>query len=183
MGRPLKIAKLMTSEGVGKDIGYPVISSLTAAVTPDGLVDSEFYGAVGGQIESDGGAAAGSGAANPVVSVRVKVTGETEADGFIVRQKGARKYLVEDANGNTGICTLVDEADSSLSDGEMTITVFTDDSSAIRLRKLTNKYATDWNDNVYFVNMFQGVDGETAIKSGRFDNGTIELARIEVTFS
>ena len=183
MGRPLKIAKLMTSEGVGKDIGFPLISELTAPVTPSGLLASEFYGVVGGQIESDGGAASGSGAANPVVSVRVKVSGETEADGFIVRQKGSRKYLVEDTNGNVGICVLVDEDDASLSDGEMTITVFTDDSSAIRLRKLTNKYATDWSDNVYFVNMFQGVDGETVIKSGRADNGTIEMARIEVAFS
>jgi len=179
MGRPLKISKLMTAEGVGKDIGYPSISSLTAAVTPSGLTSTEFYGVVGGQIETDGGAAAGPGLANPVVSVRVKITGESESDGFIVRQKGSRKYLVEDGSGNVGICFLADVADAALSDGEMTITVFTSDSSAIRLKKLTNKYATDWLDNVYFVNMFQGVDGETAIKAGRVDNGTIELARIE----
>jgi hypothetical protein len=178
MGRPLKISKLMTAEGVGKDIGYPAISSLTAAVTPSGLTSTEFYGVVGGQIQADGGAAAGPGLANPVVMVRVKITGETESYGFIVRQKGSRKYLVEDANGNVGTCVLAD-VDDALSDGEMTITVFTGDSSAIRLKKLTNKYATDWSDNVYFVNMFQGVDGETAVKSGSANNGTILLARIE----
>ena len=194
MGRPLKIAKLMTSVGVGKDIGYPNVGSLTSPVTPNGLDSTEFYGVVGGQIEADGGAAAGPGAGNPVVQVRVKIGSNSEANGFIVRQKGSRKYLVEDASGNTGVCTLVNLADSNLTADSMTITVFTSDSSAIRLKKLTDKYGTDWSDNVYFVNMFQGVEGETAVKSGGeaatfagawspSNGGTIELARVETTFA
>jgi hypothetical protein len=133
-----------------------------------------------------------------VVLARVKIAGETEEDGYIARQKGERKYLVYGATSTkTATCVLANKADGALADGEMTLTVFTGDSTAIRLSKLTNKYATDWTgvtagsplNQVYFVNFFQGVDGETALKSGAekatFANGwnsstgAIELAVIE----
>lgn len=211
MGRPLKIMKAATGafgSTTGTDIGFPSVGSLTAPVTPTGMISTEFYGVVGGNIASTQNgtpaypqtviAAAGPNAGNPVILARVYIAGESEEDGYIVRQKGERKYLVYGASsGVSGVCTLSDEADSSLTEGNMTLTVFTSDSSAIRLSKLTNKYATDWSggsagspDNVvYFVNFFQGVDGETAIKSGgekaTFTNGwssstgTIELAAIE----
>jgi hypothetical protein len=203
MGRPLKIMKAGVT-----DVGYPAVGSLTAPVTPTGLTASEFYGVVGGNIASTQNgspaypqtviAAAGPSGGNPVVLARVHIEGESEEDGYIVRQKGERKYLVYGASsGATGVCVLSNEADSAVSEGNMTLTVFTDDSSAIRLSKLTNKYATDWTggsagsplNRVYFVNFFQGVDGETALKSGAekatFANGwnsttgAIELAVIE----
>ena len=193
MGRPLKIMKAGTV-----DLGFPNVGSLTAPVTPTGLTSTEFYGVVGGNIASTQNgtpaypqtviAAAGPSAGNPVVLARVFIAGESEEDGYIVRQKGERKYLVYGASsGVTGTCVLSNEADGALTEGNMTLTVFTGDSTAIRLSKLTNKYATDWtggsagspNNLVYFVNFFQGVDGETAIKSGVYNNGTIELAAIE----
>jgi hypothetical protein len=211
MGRPLKIMKAGAGAAgatTGNNIGFPSVSSLTAPVTPDGLTAGEFYGVVGGNIAStqDGTpvypqtviAAAGPNKGNPVVLARVKIAGEDEEDGYIARQKGERKYLVYGSVSNkTAVCVLVDKADGALADGDMTLTVFADDSSAIRLSKLTNKYATDWTggsagsplNKVYFVNFFQGVDGETAIKSGAekatFANGwnsstgAIELAAIE----
>lgn len=181
-------------------IGYPEVGSLTAPVTPTGLTSTEFYGVVGGNIASTQNgspaypqtviAGAGPSAGNPVVLARVRIEGESEEDGYIVRQKGERKYLVYgSSSGATGVCVLSNEADSAVSEGNMTLTIFTSDSSAIRLSKLTNKYATDWTggsagspDNlVYFVNFFQGVDGETAIKSGKANNGTIEMAAIEAS--
>ena len=193
MGRPLKIMKAGVT-----DVGYPAVGSLTAPVTPNGLTATEFYGVVGGNVASTQNgtpvypqtviAAAGPSAGNPVVLARVKIAGESEENGYIARQKGERKYLVYGAiSGKTAVCVLVDKADGALADGDMTLTVFTDDSSAIRLSKLTNKYATDWTGGsaaspqnlVYFVNFFQGVDGETAIKAGAFNNATIELAAIE----
>ena len=203
MGRPLKIMKAGAT-----DVGFPAIGSLTAPVTPDGLTTTEFYGVVGGNIASTQNgspaypqtviAAAGPSIGNPVVLARVHIEGESEEDGYIVRQKGERKYLVYGASsGATGICVLSNEADGAVSEGNMTLTVYTGDSSAIRLSKLTNKYATDWTGGsagsplnvVYFVNFFQGVEGETALKSGAekgtFANGwnsstgAIELAAIE----
>jgi hypothetical protein len=212
MGRPLKIMKAGAGTAgatTGNNIGFPNVGGLTAPVTPDGLTAGEFYGVVGGNIAStqDGSpvypqtviAAAGPNAGNPVVLARVKIADETEEDGYIARQKGERKYLVYGATSTkTATCVLVNKADGALADGEMTLTVFTGgDSSGIRLSKLTNKYATDWTgvtagsplNKVYFVNFFQGVDSETAIKSGgekaTFANGwntttgAIELAAIE----
>lgn len=182
MGRPLKIMKLGAgSEGstTGKDIGYPAVSQLTAPVTPDGLEQGQFYGVVGGDITTSGTAEAGPNAGNPVVSVRVYISGQSEDNGFILRQKGSRQYLVQDGSGNVGVCTLTDEADSSLTEGSMTITVYPGDSTAVRLKKLTNKWCLDWSNNRYFVNFFQGVEGETAIKAGAYQNGTVTLAKIE----
>jgi hypothetical protein len=201
MGRPLKIMKAATgAQGAtaGTDIGFNNVGGLTAPVTPSGLTSAEFYGVVGGNIASTQNgtpaypqtviAAAGPNAGNPVILARVRIAGQAEEDGYIVRQKGERKYLVYGASsGATGVCVLSNQADGALTEGNMTLSVFTDDSTAIRLSKLTNKYATDWTggtaasplNKVYFVNFFQGVDGETAIKAGAFNNATIELAAIE----
>jgi hypothetical protein len=206
MGRPLKIMKAASGAlgaTTGRDIGFNNVGGLTAPVTPDGLTTTEFYGVVGGNIASTQNgtpaypqtviAAAGPNAGNPVILARVRIidqegTTQAEEDGYIVRQKGERKYLVYGTVSNkTGVCVLSNQADGAISPGNMTLTVFTDDSTAIRLSKLTNKYATDWTGGsaaspqnlVYFVNFFQGVDGETAIKSGAFNNATIELAAIE----
>lgn len=208
MGRPLKIMKAGSI-----DLGFPSVNTLTAPVTPTGLTPTEFYGVVGGNIAATQNgtpvypqtviAGAGPNAGYPVVLARVRIidqAGVTQAeeDGYIVRQKGERKYLVYGASsGKTGVCVLSNQADGAISAGNMTLTVLTGDSTPIRLSKLTNKYATDWtggtagspNNVVYFVNFFQGVDGETAIKSGgekaTFTNGwdsatgTIDLAAIE----
>lgn len=182
MGRPLKISKLVKDNGnivERKGLGYPLIGTLTAAATPDGLTADEFYGAVGGQIRAAGDAEPSELATFPVVSVRIRIAGETEDDGFIVRQKGSRKYLVEDTDGNVGVCVLVDKDNAALAEGEMTITVMLDDSTGVRLRKLTNKYATAWDGTVYFVNMFSGPEGETVTKAGTFNNATIEVVKVE----
>lgn len=105
MGRPLKISKYATESGiipttppfVGAgtpiDQGYPPFADLTNPVPPVGGLNPPWLGVVGGQtgpntspsypvvivtanIQLPSGAAAGSGAAS------------------IIRQKGARKYMV-----------------------------------------------------------------------------------------
>jgi hypothetical protein len=38
---------------------------------------------------------------------QVHINGQSSAQGFIVRQKGEHKFLVEDASANRGVCTLV----------------------------------------------------------------------------
>jgi hypothetical protein len=75
-----------------------------------------------------------------------------------------------------GVCQLSNEADSSLSAGNMTISMDIGDSSVTRISKLTNKYALDWTGGDtynasavlqrirYLANFFD--QGETAIKSG-----------------
>lgn len=100
MGRPLKIKKIIETGGNGKDIGFNGLLTLTNPVTPSGTwdTDTEYLGVVGG-VQPPTVATA----AYPVVKVRVFVTGFAEADGYIIRQKGARKYLVADATARTAL--------------------------------------------------------------------------------
>lgn len=85
MGRPLKVKKSTT-----KDIGFNAWGTLTNPVYPETFNAAQFAGVVGGQ--GNGGGVATS--SYPVVKCRVYITGQAEADGWIVRQKGVRKYLV-----------------------------------------------------------------------------------------
>ena len=183
MGRPLKIMKLGSGTAgntTGVDLGFPDISTLTNPVTPAGMTTDEFYGVVGGNIDSAGNTGPGPNANNPVVLVRCRLPGQAEEDGLILRQKGSIQYLVEgNSSGVVGVCTLVDVADGALTAGEMTISMYPGDSSVVRIKRLTNKWALDFSNNRYFINFFQGDEGQTAIKSGAANNGTVELALIE----
>lgn len=90
MGRPLKIQKIISTANPGVDNGYPNFGSLTAPVknSADTLNDDEFLGVVGGSNTVDT-------ATFPTVKCRVFITGiAAEEDGYILRQKGAHKYLV-----------------------------------------------------------------------------------------
>jgi hypothetical protein len=136
MGRPLKIKKSTTS-----DIGFNAWNTLTNPVYPATFNADQYLGVVGG-VGNGGGVAT---AAYPVVKCRVRITGQSEADGFILRQKGTRKYLVQDTAGNQGVCVLANEAQGALTAGNMNISYSLDaDSSEVLISKLTNKYAYDF---------------------------------------
>ena len=82
MGRPLKIAKSLT-----KDIAYNNPGDDVANRTPSGEL---YYGVVGGNVGL-------SSIQNPITSTRVRPTGGSitaEGEGFIIKQKGASKFLV-----------------------------------------------------------------------------------------
>ena len=92
MGRPLKINKAATSGGAGGiDIGFNALSSLIDPVAPSNASvwsdGTSYLGVVGGSNTVDT-------ATYPTVKVRVFITGFAEEDGYIIRQKGAHKYLV-----------------------------------------------------------------------------------------
>ena len=152
MGRPLKI-----KESATVDVGF------------DNPTGGNFYGVVGG---------ADTLATNeyPTTTVRVKIGGNSEADGYIIRQKGRKKFLVSDGT-NEGVCVVSDLADAALTDDTMTITAADDGSTAFRIEYLTNKWALDFSGNRYLVNFFD-VGAGSIIKSGT--NGvTVTLAQIE----
>lgn len=122
MGRPLKIQKYGVSQGitinangtvnkpaagVAVDQGYPNFGSLTDPVynSAGTLTSTQFYGVVGGVSST------ATSATFPIVKVRVNITNSFtgEDDGYILRQKGAHKYLVatvtaiDPANAVTGV--------------------------------------------------------------------------------
>ena len=166
MGRPLKIKKTTT-----KDIGFPAFGVLTNPVYPNTFTSAEFVGVVGGN-DSAGDLAT---ATYPTISIRVKIGSASEANGYIIRQKGSRQYLVTDGT-NTGICTLANTADSSLAADTMTISFTAGDSTLVRIARLTNKWALDCSNNRYLVNFF--TDGGTLVKSGTRGEA-VTLAQVE----
>lgn len=153
MGRPVKIKKSATV-----DIGFN---------NPTG---GNYYGVVGGTDSL-------STSDNPVLKVRVKITGESEADGYIIRQKGASKYLVSDGS-NTGVCVLANKADAALADGEMTITAQDSGSTEFRIKRMSNKFALDFSNNRYLINLF---DVAAAVEKSGAEGSTttIELAQVD----
>ena len=107
MGRPLKIQKLSTGSGnggaaVSVDLGFPDFGSLTAPVfnsPTQTLNTTQYLGVVGGAVPTDT-----PSATNPRIDVIVNIaapsgSGIGVATGYIIRQKGAHKYLVGDATG------------------------------------------------------------------------------------
>ena len=102
MGRPLKIKKIIETSGNGKDIGFNALSSLTNPVPPSPVSDwvsgTDYLGVVGGTQPPTVATAS-----YPIVKVRVFVTGFAEADGYIIRQKGSRKFLVADSTARTAL--------------------------------------------------------------------------------
>jgi len=148
MGRPLKIAKSATT-----DNGFP-------------WVDTYNIGCVGGDTSLTGSQ----------VKVRVKIGANAEADGYIIRQKGASKYLVTDGT-NTGVCTLEDEADGSLNDDGMTVTIIRPDSGTERLARFTNRYGINFSGTRYALSMTDIAD-DTEIKAGTAQV-TIDIAQID----
>jgi hypothetical protein len=165
MGRPLKIKKTTT-----KDIGFNSVGSTINPVFPGTLNSDQFLGVVGGTSTV-------ATTAYPVVKCVVNITGSGEGVevGIIVRQKGSTKYLVTGAtSGDTGVCVLADDATPA--EGFMAIIMESGDSAQVNIAKLTNKWATDYNDVRYVINFF--TDEGTEIKSGTV-GVTNELAMIE----
>ena len=118
MGRPLKIQKISTGSGnsgasVSVDLAYPNFGSLTAPVfnSPvQTLNNNQYLGVVGGAAPTDTPTVT-----NPRIDVTVNIaapdgSGIGVAQGYIIRQKGAHKYLVGDVTGVTGGAFVVGQA-------------------------------------------------------------------------
>ena len=112
MGRPLKIQKYSANSGINSpgaavpiDQGYPNFGSLTNVAYPtgsDSMNATQFYGVVGGASST------ATSATFPRVVVEVNIqlasgSGAGTAAGYIIRQKGAHKYLVGDATSRTAL--------------------------------------------------------------------------------
>lgn len=68
--------------------------------------------------------------------------GSGSMQGYIVKQKGSKRFLCSNAGGTkTAVCSLVDKASGALADGEMSITV--DDNGTLRqVIKISGRKAT-----------------------------------------
>lgn len=101
---------------------------------------SNTYGVVGGD----------TALTSPTIQCRVKIGANAETDGWIVGQKGRSKFQVTDGT-NTGICSLVNLADGTLTANTMTITATKADASTVRLAYVTNHWGMDFSNNRYVL--------------------------------
>lgn len=98
------------------------------------------YGIVGGDTTLTGNQ----------IKCRVKIGTNAEADGWIIRQKGARKYLVSDGT-NIGQCVLANTANGSLVANTMTVTATLFDASTVRLAKFSDSYGYSFAGVGYYL--------------------------------
>jgi hypothetical protein len=95
------------------------------------------------------------------ITVNCQIGSNAEsAVGYILRQRSSKRFLVNDAKdgtavlpggagtGNVGVCQLVDKADGALDANEMSI-MGEFNGQGIRIAKLTNKIAVDYNGTRY----------------------------------
>jgi hypothetical protein len=97
------------------------------------------------------------------ITVNCQIGSNAESvQGYILRQRSPKRFLVNDTKdgtnklagdtgvqGNVAVCQLVDKADGSLDANEMSIVGYTVGGTGIRIAKLTNKIAVDFNGNRY----------------------------------
>lgn len=166
MGRPLKIANANTANDIDRTIRTQDPEYYNKPAGADNT-----YGVVGGNTTLSG---------NQILC-RAKVGDNAEGDGFIVRQKGSKKYLVN-VNGNVGACFLVDKDNGSLAANEMTVTATDDSSASFRLARFSNRWGIDFEGNSYIVT-FNAADpdvGERAILNG-VENVTISAVQVDAS--
>jgi hypothetical protein len=75
------------------------------------------------------------------IKVRFRATGQTEANGWIVKQLGSKKFRCTDGT-NTEDCTIVDKSQGTLAVGDMTITVKDDGGTARQVVKIAGRKVT-----------------------------------------
>lgn len=125
----------------------------------------------------------GSGPGNQI-KVRAKVGANAEGDGFIVKQKGTKRFVVT-VGANTGTCKLVNKDTGSLGANEMIINVINDSGQIVQVTKLFNRVAiiedsvkVRWN---FEANLSDGsiqiidVEGPELVFSTQPDNVTFDL--------
>ena len=101
MGRPLKINKAAQTGSTtltgGIDIGFNALIDLTNPTLPSPIWNgTEYLGVVGGSNTVDT-------AAYPTVRCQVFIPGFASEAGYVIRQKGARKFLVGGTTARTAL--------------------------------------------------------------------------------
>ena len=69
--------------------------------------------------------------------------GVASVPGYLVKQKGSKKFMCKDAAGNTALCALVENtAAGDLAAGQMSITVKLDDGTVTQVSKISARRVT-----------------------------------------
>jgi hypothetical protein len=117
---------------------FKVQKTSVSGITVDSYTGPSQLGGVGGNTAQ----------AVPTIQVDFRMGG-TEYTGWIMAQKGIRKFRVSDGAGHVTDCYLTDLAAGALTaDGQMTILVTTT-TGTFNASRITNKYVYDFAGNRY----------------------------------
>ena len=102
--------------------------------------------------------------------------GSGSMPGYIVNQKGAKRFNCSNAGGTkTALCTLVDKASAALASGEMSIVV-DDNGTARQVTKISGRKVT-MDNSIMQPWDFTGVGDAVAVEEA----GTVVGAGVDVT--
>jgi GLEYA domain len=102
--------------------------------------------------------------------------------GYIVKQKSSNRFLCEDENGLTALCTLVAKPLNSLLPGEMSITVLADDDNTYQVTKISRHLTTYAGQVAPWTFVASLTDGLVQIEEAGIDpamDGATDLAGVD----
>lgn len=100
--------------------------------------------------------------------------GSASVAGYIVKQKGSKKFVVKAYNSPTEYtCTLVDKASAALAAGEMTITVRFDNTTVDQVTKISAHMVTAAGVKVPWNFSTSTTDGEVQIEEAGTDPANV----------
>ena len=104
------------------------------------------------------------------IKVRFRATGEAEANGWIVKQLGSKKFRCTDGT-NTEDCTLADKAQGTLDVADMTITVKDDGGTARQVTKIAGRKVTlDTGESIAWNFSDSNADGAVEMEEAGTDD-------------
>ena len=104
------------------------------------------------------------------IKVRFRATGEAEANGWIVKQLGSKKFRCTDGT-NTEDCTLADKAQGTLDVADMTITVKDDSGTAKQVTKIAGRKVTlDTGESIAWNFSDSNTDGAVEMEEAGTDD-------------
>ena len=118
------MAKFKTAKSATVDTGYPVGTAQ-----------------VGGNTSITGNQ----------IAPEVKVGSNSNATGYIIAQKGIRKFLVNDNAGNEGVCTLANTDTGNLTANTMSIECTYANAATFYASRITNKFVWNQTNDKYLV--------------------------------
>jgi hypothetical protein len=106
--------------------------------------------------------------------------GTASVPGYIVKQKGSKRFVCKDASGTTATCTLVDKAAGSLAAGEMSITMKLDSTTVVQVIKISGRKMTADNGNTYGWNYSTSTsDGAAQVEEAGDDDELTNATNLE----
>lgn len=106
--------------------------------------------------------------------------GTASVNGVIVKQKGSKKFVCVDKDGNEATCVLTAAADNALTAGQMSITVKNDAGTKLFLTKISARKVTASDGNTYPWN-FSSSTSDDAVQAEEAGTDSSFTGNVDLT--